>query len=112
MPREIIPGMDDPVETLAEIFGGKSAMARELDLGASTISNWKRFGIPYDQRFRIDRLLRGSGLPEDVFKGAMKALEAEWPRDYPAAERPPWWDADRAWPPAESSAGRRLAAVE
>lgn len=69
---------------VVDALGGREAVARELEVGASAISNWFKDGFP---KSRIPDLLRiaQSGNIETVTLEVLLPMEAK----YPYRTRPP-----------------------
>lgn len=54
-----------PLDHLVEVFGSQSAIARIMGVGQSTVSMWKRNGVPDHAKWRLMRIAQDRGLKLD-----------------------------------------------
>lgn len=56
---------EHPVERVYRVLGGRPAVGQIFQVGASSLSNWKRDGFPERIHYRIVRELRERGYDID-----------------------------------------------
>lgn len=73
--------MQNPVDVLSQTFGGDREFARVVGRLPSSISNWRRTGIPDASKWQISRELRrrreDGEITQQQFMRAIEALEEE-----------------------------------
>lgn len=47
--------LEHPVDTAARVLGGRSVLARHLEVSVAALGNWKVRGVPIEQCPRIER---------------------------------------------------------
>ena len=65
------------VDALADLFGSQTNLASAFGVGLSTVSMWKKNGIPATRRLELIDIAhdRGIALPEWVIPGPRRSIE-------------------------------------
>lgn len=57
--------MPDPLELAIAVFGSRAALAREMGVGNSAVSMWRKNGLPDAVKWRVLRAAKAKGIPLD-----------------------------------------------